>query len=575
MAQAILIRHARVFDGFNVLPESDVLVEQGVITAVGLDIIAPVDAELIDGAGKTLLPGLIDAHTHTFGTMLREALIFGVTTELDMFTDYHMAAEMRRKEIAGENTDMADIRSAGTLVTAPGGHGTEYGLPIPTITSPAEAQDFVDARIAEGSDYIKIVYDSFGGHIPTISKEIMAAVVEAAHKRDKLTVVHISTLQDARDAIEVGADGLAHLFVDRSPDAEFGRFVAEHHAFVIPTLTVLESLAGVASGASLVTDTRLAPYLTKENVGVLQTHFTIPERVYTAAEEAIRQLKAAGVPILAGTDAPNPGTAHGASIHREMELLVQAGLTPLEALTAATAMPARIFGLTDRGRIAAGLYADLVLVEGDPTEDILATRAIVSVWKRGVAADRASYRAEIERRRKEDAERQPPAGSENGLVSDFEDGTTRTAFGAGWAVTTDSVMGGSSTAEFRVVPEGVNGGKGSLLITGEVAQAAFPWAGVNFYPGPAPFTPANLSTKQGLSFWTKGDGRGYRVLLFASGMMGIPPSVAFATSSAWQEYHFAFSDFGKIDSHELLAISFVSDTTRGTFAFQIDDVRFE
>lgn len=575
MPQAILIRHARVFDGLNVLSECDVLIERGVITAIGQDITAPIDTQLIDGTGKTLLPGLIDAHTHTFGTMLREALIFGVTTELDMFTDYHMVAEMRRKEMTGANTDMADIRSAGTLVTAPGGHGTEYGIPIPTITSPQEAQDFVDARIAEGSDYIKIIYDSFGGHIPTISKEIMAAVVEAAHKRSKLAIVHITDLQGARDAIEVGADGLAHLFVDRPPDDGFGRFVAEHHAFVIPTLTVLESLAGVASGALLVTDTRLAPYLTKENVGVLQTHFTIPGRVYAAAEEAIRQLKVAGVPILAGTDAPNPGTSHGASIHREMELLVQAGLTPLEALTAATSTPASIFGLTDRGRIAASLHADLVLVDGDPTQDIRATRAIVGVWKRGVAADRASYRAEIEQRRKAVAERQPPAGSENGLVSDFEDGTTTTAFGSGWAVTTDSRMGGHSTAEYQVVPEGMNGGKGSLLITGEVAQAAFPWAGVNFYPGPAPFAPANLSTKQGLSFWAKGDGRGYRVLIFASSTMSIPPSVGFATSSVWQEYHFAFSDFGKIDSHELLAISFVSDTTPGTFAFQIDDMQFE
>ncbi|HEX9413179.1 MAG TPA: amidohydrolase family protein [Ktedonobacterales bacterium] len=109
-------------------------------------------------------------------------------------------------------------------------------------------------------------------------------------------------------------------------------------------------------------------------------------------EAALRQLTAAGVPILAGTDASMPGTTHGASLHREMELLAQAGLTPLEALAAATSVPARAFGLDDRGRVAPGLRADLVLVEGDPSQDFLATRHIRGVWKRGSAVDRYSSR---------------------------------------------------------------------------------------------------------------------------------------------------------------------------------------
>ena len=95
----------------------------------------------------------------------------------------------------------------------------------------------------------------------------------------------------------------------------------------------------------------------------------------------MRQLKAANVLILAVTDAPNPGTMHGASIHRELELLVQAGLTPLEALASATSVPAAIFGLADRGRIAPALRADLLLVQGDPTADIQATTiAMVHLW---------------------------------------------------------------------------------------------------------------------------------------------------------------------------------------------------
>jgi len=107
------------------------------------------------------------------------------------------------------------------------------------------------------------------------------------------------------------------------------------------------------------------------------------------AFKAVNALHAAGVPILAGTDAPAPGSWNGASLHGELELLVRAGLAPAEALAAATSVPARIFHLEDRGRVAAGYRADLVLVRGDPTLDVTATRDIVAVWKAGVALRRA------------------------------------------------------------------------------------------------------------------------------------------------------------------------------------------
>ncbi|MGH3721447.1 MAG: amidohydrolase family protein [Pseudonocardiaceae bacterium] len=110
------------------------------------------------------------------------------------------------------------------------------------------------------------------------------------------------------------------------------------------------------------------------------------------ALESVAALRAAGVPVLAGTDTPNSGTAAGASLHRELELLVRAGLTPAEALTAATAAPARWFGLHGRGRTAPGCQADLLLVDGDPTVDILATRSVVSVWRRGTRFHRSGYR---------------------------------------------------------------------------------------------------------------------------------------------------------------------------------------
>lgn len=451
MRKTTIFHQVRIFNGERVLLDDTVLVEEGTITAVGSHLAIPPEATLVDGTGLTLLPGLIDAHTHTFGPALQQALIFGVTTELDMFTDWRLAQSMKEQQTAGEGGDLPDLRSAGTVITAPGGHGTQFGLTIPTINGPEEAQEFVDARIAEGSDYIKIMYDdgkSRGRSFKTMSRETLAAV-------------HILAYQAACDAIEVGADVLAHLFFDQMPDgADIGRLVANHHACVIPTLTVLESVTGGSGGTALVNDVWLAPYLRREDIGLLQSkyppHGTNAHPRY--AEAALHQLKAVDVPILAGTDASMPGTMHGASLHRELELLVKAGLTPVEALTTATSRPARVFGLHDRGRIAPGLRADLVLVEGDPSHDILATRRIRGVWKRGVEVDRRIYRARLEQERSEAERRPAPVGSESGLVSDFEDGQPGARFGSGWQVTTESKGSGHATAQMQVVPEGANGG---------------------------------------------------------------------------------------------------------------------
>src|SRR5450432_291054 len=398
MKQAMAICDVNIFDGFRLLPRKTVLIRDGIISAIGENLAIPVDAQVIDGTGQTLLPGLIDAHTHVFfASSLRQALMFGVTTELDMFMDYRIARGIKQRQATDQQLDMADLRSAGTLATARRGHGTEYGMSIPTICEPEDAQAFVDARIAEGSDYIKIIYDNrqaYGMNIPTISKVTMSALVAAAHTRGKLAIVHALRQQDAHDALEVGIDGLAHLFIDTAPDAEFGRYVALHHAFVVPTLTMLESLNSIPRVASLAKDIHLAPYLSQEDILGLESmspHRTNAHFNLAMVEETVRQLKAAGVTILAGTDAPNPGTIHGVSIHRELELLVHSGLTPTEALVAATSAPAEVFGLNDRGRIAHGLRADLLLVRGDPTVDIRVTRDIVSIWKMGVLVVRRSH----------------------------------------------------------------------------------------------------------------------------------------------------------------------------------------
>ena len=517
---SFVIRDVRVFDGVRVGGPATVVVRDGKIASIAGSSDAPHGLPVIDGAGKTLLPGLIDSHTHSFGNALRQALESGVTTELDMFTDWRYARQVKSEQAEGKDTDLADLRSAGTLATAPKGHGTEYGLNIPTIAGPAEAQAFVDARIAEGSDYIKIIY-TVPLAIPTVSKETLAALIQAAHKRGKMAVVHINSRQGAMDAIECGADGLAHLFTDQPPGAGFGQFVAAHHAFVITTLTVLERSS-----------------------------------TYANAEEALRQLKSAGVPILAGTDVPNVG-AHGVAMHHELELLVRAGLTPVEALRAATSTPAAVFHLDDRGVIRAGARADLLLVTGDPTAAIAATQKIAGVWKAGVAL--AS------------TETAPPLAA--GELSDFEDGTTKAAFGFGWLATFDKMAGGKSEAEIKVVPGGANGSKYSLLVEGEVRPGfVFPFAGAAFYPAAKPMQPANLSGAKSIRFRAKGDGQTYRVMVYTRAGGYMPGMQTFAAGPEWAEYTFPLTAFNGTDGHDITAISFAAGPEPRKFSFQIDDV---
>jgi imidazolonepropionase-like amidohydrolase len=384
---AIAFRNVDVFDGTQLVRGTTVLVRDGMIRAVGPETVVPPSAEVVEGRGKTLLPGLFDAHIHlgTYQpeTFLADALAFGVTTELEMGGGDASRA-LRKKAAAGELGGGADLRTAGTVVTVPGGHPTQMGgPPFPTLGPGDDVQAFVDARIAEGGDYLKIIYDHA---FPTLTREQLEDVVAAAHRRDQLVVAHATRQRDARDVIGAGVDGLVHIFADTAPEKDFAALAAQRQVFVVPTLSVLEAVTGppqppwwqAAAFASRLTPSGRASLERK-----MPAHLGAGMKLAHALA-AVSALHRAGVSILAGTDAPSPSLAHGVSLHRELELLVQAGLTPAEALAAATSGPARTFGFHDRGRIAPGLRADLLLVDGDPTADIKATRAIAGVWKLGV-----------------------------------------------------------------------------------------------------------------------------------------------------------------------------------------------
>ena len=402
-AAGFVVRSAGVFDGERLLVDTDVLVKDGRVVAVGHGLAVAPGLPEIDGRGRTLLPGLIDAHVHTYGSGLSDALNFGVTTVLDMFTDPAVVRELKPAREALVPSQHADLFSAGWLATAPGGHGTEFGLPVPTLSTPAQAPAWVAARIAEGSDWIKIVYEPpgrDGERLPfaSLDRATLGAVIEAAHRTRRLAVVHVTRREPARQALAAGADGLVHVYADEDSDDEVEQLAAARHAFVTPTLSVLRSFAGQSPGPGLAADPQIAPYLSPEQRSTLVPQS--PRRLDPALARifhadvpllATARLNARGVDLLAGTDAPNPGTAQGVSLHGELELLVRAGLTPTQALAAATSVPARRFSLQDRGRIAPGSRADLVLVRGDPTTDIRATRSIIAIWKNGAPIQRRRY----------------------------------------------------------------------------------------------------------------------------------------------------------------------------------------
>ena len=175
MRGAFVIRNVRIFVGEKIIDANSVAVLDGKIVAVGNNVTSPPAAQVIDGTGDTLLPGLIDAHVHAWvREVLEMGLMMGVTTELDMYMDWETAQKWKVEEAKGA-FDIADFRTAGTAIAVAKGHGTEPTLPpmIP-IRGPADAQAFVDERIAHGSDYIKVFYDN-GPRFAAMSKETLAA----------------------------------------------------------------------------------------------------------------------------------------------------------------------------------------------------------------------------------------------------------------------------------------------------------------------------------------------------------------------------------------------------------------
>ena len=580
-APSTLIRDVRVFDGTRALGTHSVLIDGDRIVDVNFKGKAPTGATIVDGKGKTLLPALIDAHVHAYQGQ-DDALLFGVATQLDMFSAPQSTQPIRDRMKRRDNANAADIYTSGILATVPKGHGTEYGFPIPTLTTPGEAQAWVDARIAEGSDYIKIIDEpgrTIGRPMPTLDVPTIRAIVAAAHKRGKLAVVHVQSLATATDAVEAGADGLAHLFTDKDGGDAFARLAGAHHIFVVPTYVVFEGFAGRAGSTTLLDHPGLSGLLPASAQSTIRQSFGTDRsaRLDTVESANIAALLRAGVPILAGTDAGNPGTWYGLSLHRELELLVKAGLTPVQALSAATANSAKAFRLADRGRIAPGLRADLLLVGGDPTTNIAAVHDILEIWKDGQAVSplRAARRSKLAAAGSGAAAIALPPG---GRISAFAAGVDgkpvlTSPVGAGWFPSTDSIAGGKSTVALTVA-QSAPGGQSALVMTGEIKpEFMAPWAGISFNPGVGPFQAVSLGDAKTLRFQARGKGSSFVVMGFSTAGGRLPSVLPISVTSEWHEVAVKLSDLKGFDTTNALLLLIGAAQTPGPFKLEIADVR--
>ncbi|MCJ1398418.1 hypothetical protein MMC11_001616 [Xylographa trunciseda] len=353
--------NVRIFNGYTLLAPSTLTISGGLITSISpfsSSVTEPAIPNAIDCDSHILLPGLIDSHIHLNGIPSLHALLAsGVTTALDMGC-YPLSELTPLRSLHG----LPSIRSTGTAAVSP--HGMHSKLipmaPEMLLSSANEAAQFVADRVTEGSDYIKLIAE-----LPGLDQATLNALVEASHAHGKLSIAHAATSIPYGMAQEAGVDVVTHVPLDAALDtAAVARMVAEQR-IAVPTLTMMEAIV---------------------------KNLPRPGFTYDPACASVTALYKAGVPILAGTDAntfmgsPCP-VKHGESLHRELELLVEAGLSNVDAIRAATILPAKYFGLEDRGVVEVGKRADLVLVEGNPLEEIKATSRIVGVWCGGVKAE--------------------------------------------------------------------------------------------------------------------------------------------------------------------------------------------
>jgi imidazolonepropionase-like amidohydrolase len=420
--ETIVLKDVRVIDGSGAPPmeHAAIVIEGSRIVCVGpADKLKwPKSARVIDYAGKTVLPGLISDHSHvgqidgtTAGSQnynranilrqLHQYEAYGVTTitalglNADLF--YELQPELHSGTLPG-----ADLFGADHGIGVPDG-APPFALPQNQIYRPATPEDAiraVDHMATRKPDLIKLWVDDFHGTLRVkMSPEMYGAAIKEAHKLGLRIAAHVYYLADAKSLVNDGVDILAHGVRDVPVDAELIRALKAHSTWYIPTIGLDESFYIFAQQPERLND----PFLAHALQPALAAQFNDPAwRAKALSNQAqldankasvdmnkrnVKALYDAGVTIGFGTDSGAtalriPGFAE----HHELELLVDAGLTPLQAINLATAKAAALLHLDDRGVIAPGKLADLIIVDGNPTTQIHDTQKIQAVYHRGKQA---------------------------------------------------------------------------------------------------------------------------------------------------------------------------------------------
>ncbi|KIL83631.1 hypothetical protein FAVG1_13152 [Fusarium avenaceum] len=346
---------------FRASPGDIISIEAGAVELASIDTV-------IDGRGCTLLPAFIDANVDTAATNTDLPIFasYGIGTVLDMSSSKTDIQAMRAESIA--EIGLPTYLASGPIATAQATDGSQIHPRRETgiVQVPARAETWVTSLLdgPTKSDYIKVLVD-----LPGIDGPTLIALVHAAHRHGKLAVAHSFQKVGYSRALQAGFDVITLVPIDGVIETEMAESLAARNIACIPTLCMARAMI---------------PLLLRDaSDGVEDVSFD-------CALANVKKLYDAGVRICAGTEANQISRVPipiGESLHEEIELLVRAGLSNLDALRAATVVPAMVFGMEDRGEISLGRRADMVLMEGDPLQDITATRRIRKVWIGGVEID--------------------------------------------------------------------------------------------------------------------------------------------------------------------------------------------
>jgi imidazolonepropionase-like amidohydrolase len=394
IAQVIALTRATVIDGSGAPPQKDVTIvmENGRIRDMGpaSKITIPAGAAVVDLTGKFVAPGIINAHGHVNAknaeAELRQYALYGVTTTVSQGTDEGDALVKTRLD-----QQRGNLRGARVFTTL-------YRFePNSAGATPEQARAKVDEVVGQGADFIKVWIDSLYGLRAKISPEVSTAVVGEARKLGKITTAHIYEIADARMMIEAGLNILAHNVRDREVDADFIALVRKRNVSLISTLARDEGLVAYAHAPAWTEEQYFRKSVPDARMEVLrnqvrQEQLKNPQAPLINAGLKmnminLKRMSDGGVRIAFGTDsggAPNRFFVQGYFEHREMELMVQSGLTPMQVIQAFSKGSSEALGIDkDYGTLARGKVADLLVLEKNPLDNIANMRTIETIYLGG------------------------------------------------------------------------------------------------------------------------------------------------------------------------------------------------